>query len=158
MFTNGPLCETQVRGDWQKCPNSALCSKEKVVWCTQLNLDNLGDHQLIQRLVLVSPSKSLSWQLVLSRGETERIPQTNGFHWERPLKPPPGASGSSQRSQHIMKVMPWLRNDSLPGAWCCKNTASQCVPTSVSGTSPAVQRLRLHSQSRGPGFDPWSGN
>ena len=36
MFTNGPPCGTQVRAKWQKCPNSALCSKEKVVWCTQL--------------------------------------------------------------------------------------------------------------------------
>ena len=36
MFTNGPPCRTQVRAKWQKCPNSALCSKEKVVWCTQL--------------------------------------------------------------------------------------------------------------------------
>lgn len=111
-----------------------------------------------QRCLFVPPRKSVVWPSGLSRGEKERIPQTNGFHWECPLKPPPGASGSSQRSQHIMKVMPWLRNDSLPGARCCKDTASQCVPTSVSGTSPAVQRLRLHSQSRGPVFDPWSGN
>ena len=46
--------------------------------------------------------------------------------------------------------------------WACDGPLQQCanlyLKKRLLGTSLVVQWLRLCSQGRGPGFDPWAGN
>ena len=90
MLTNRPRQQTHFRTNWQKGPDSTSCSKAKLAACTPMYLLRLGAHQLLQMHLSVPWRESRSWQSVLSRGETEQIPQTKGFGSckERPPNPP----------------------------------------------------------------------
>ena len=63
----------------KKCPNSTSPSKEKVAGCTWVDLLRLGARQLVQRHLSIPLTKNTGWQPMLSRGETGRIPKTNGI-------------------------------------------------------------------------------
>ena len=146
-YKNCPPHQTHIRTNLQNAQIAHFILKREVIRVHTGGLrDVLELVSSLQRCLFIPPRKTTVWPSALSREETERMLKTNGFHWECPLKPPAEDSGSSQPSQHIMKAVPWLWND------------SHRAPTSVSGTSPLLQCLRLHSQPRGPGFDPWSGN
>ena len=62
-----------------KCPITCHAQKRSLPRCTLVDLLSLGACQLFQMHVSVPPRKSISWQPVPSRGETGRIPKTNGF-------------------------------------------------------------------------------
>ena len=60
----------------------AFCAQKKSLpGCTPVNLLSLGAPQFIQMHLSTPPRKSVSWQPVLSRGETGRIPQNKWFQW-----------------------------------------------------------------------------
>ena len=71
---NGPQWQTEPVGKMPK----QHCSKEKFAQVHTGGL-NLGAHQLSQVHLSIPPRESGSWQSVLSRGETGRTPETNGF-------------------------------------------------------------------------------
>ena len=76
--TNGPRCQTNVRTN--KNAQIALGAQNRTrPRCTPGHLLRLGACQLVQMHVPVPPRKSVRWQPVPSRGETGRIPKTNGF-------------------------------------------------------------------------------
>ena len=101
VLQNGPQRQTDIRTNWQKCPNSSQCSQTvlnggqnqlaRIPNSTSANRWEgcLCAHQWIylvlelisssQMQVSIPPKNSISWQPVPSRGETGRILKTNGF-------------------------------------------------------------------------------
>lgn len=63
----------------RKGPNSILCSKEKAAWVHTGGLTQSWSRQLVQKHLYVPLRKCIRCQPVLSRGDTGRIPETNGF-------------------------------------------------------------------------------
>ena len=62
-----------------KMTNSTWCSKGKFTGWTLVDLLGWGPRPLVQMLLSIPPRESISWRPVLSRGETRRLPETNGF-------------------------------------------------------------------------------
>ena len=114
-YKNCPPHQTHIRTNLQNAQRAHFILKREVIRVHTGGLrDVLELVSSCQRCLFIPPRKTIVWPSALSREETERMPKTNGFHWECLLKPPAEASGSSQPSQHIMKAVPWLWNDSLP--------------------------------------------
>ena len=67
-----------VRTNWQKCLIILRAQKRGFPECTSKDLLSPGARQLVQIHVSIPPRKSIHWQPLLGRGETETIPKTNG--------------------------------------------------------------------------------
>lgn len=62
-----------------KCPDRTCAQKRTLPRCTPVDLLSLQARQLVHIHLSVPPRETVSWQPVLSRGETGSLPRTNGL-------------------------------------------------------------------------------
>ena len=108
-------------------------------------------------LFLFPPTESKSWQQVLSRGETGRIPETNSFSSYRELSPKsPSWDQLALSSWLIMTILVhcrgrWLYSRKPGGARHCKSVAPHWCQNLSPNSGPAACHLKANTREASVG-------
>ena len=112
---------------------------------------SLRARQLAQKHLSSPTRKSVRWQPVRSRGDAERIPETNGFsnYWEHPPNPVPGPESRGPAPPSLPSGASWRQlgwGKPRPGASYRESAASpgrQSLVLKVDPSSKGNKEARL---------------